>query len=181
MQSHHAHPNPTLDRLTHYGGLALILLMLVAAVAQIALALSGLPLGLLLITGIITLLLIAPIIMLITASPAVTVSREGITIEPLLWRQRLIPWQMVEAIKPYPLLPQPDVEIGRKALAGRRRYRAAEGIMLVVPSLPLHYRVTGLFAGEGLKGVIALTNRTHVNYQQLVELVEDYYEISRPE
>jgi hypothetical protein len=172
MPTHHGHPNLRLERVTQYGALALIIVMLLGAAGQVGLALSGLPLGLLLITGIITLLLIAPVIMLTTATPAVSVSAEGIQIEPMIWRSRLIRWEEIRAIKPYPLLPPADVEVGRKALTGRRRYRPAEGIMLIVPSLPLQYRFTGLFAGEGFVGVTALTNRSHTGYERLVKTVE---------
>lgn len=174
MPSHHPHPNPSLNRLTQYGGLLLVILMLVVAVGQLALALVGFPIAVLLITSLITLLLVMPVMMLITASPAVSVSREGIVIEPVVWRARTIGWDEVAAVKIYPLLPPSDTEIGRRALAGRSRYRPAEGIMLVIPSLPPHYRFTGLFTGEGFTGIIALTNRTHSDYARLVALVEAY-------
>ena len=174
MPTYHRHPNPGLDRLTQYGALALIVLMLIGAIGQFALALSGLQLGLLWLTGMITLLLIAPVLMLTTATPAVNVTAEGIQILPVIWRNRSIRWDDIRAIKPYPLLPPADVESGRRALTGRRRYRPAQGIMLIVPSLPLQYRLTGLFAGEGFVGVIALTNRTHRDYEQLLQTVEDH-------
>lgn len=172
MPSYHAHPNPTLDRVTQYGALALMIVMALAGFGQISLALSGLPVGLLLFTGIITLMLILPVIMLTTATPSITVATEGITVESVIWRWHSIKWDEIMAVKPYPLLPPSDVEIGRRAFVGRKRYQSAKGIMLVIPTLPLQYRVTGLFVGEGLTGVIALTNRTHLNYERLVELVE---------
>ena len=80
----------------------------------------------------------------------------------------------MRAIKDYPLLPPKDVEAARRALVGRQRYRAAEGKMLIIPSLPLPYRFTGLFAGEGFIGVIALTNRTHTDYDTLIKQVKKY-------
>jgi hypothetical protein len=172
MTSHFAHPSPCLNRLTQYGAFLLMILMLLAAVGQLALALIGFPLVVLLITSAITFLLIAPVLMLTTATPAVTVGEDGITIEPVIWRARLIRWHEIAAIKPYPLLPPAEVEVGRRAFIGRRRYRPAEGVMLVIPSLPPHYRFTGLFTGEGFTGIIALTNRTHTDYGRLVALVE---------
>lgn len=172
MTSHFAHPNPRLNRLTQYSAFLLMLLMLIVAVGQLALALIGFPPGVLLITSAITLLLVAPVLMLTTVTPAVTVSEAGITIEPVVWRSRAVRWDEIEAIKPYPLLPPAEVEAGRRAIVGRRRYRPAEGIMLVIPSLPPHYRFTGLFTGEGFTGIIALTNRTHTDYGRLVALVE---------
>ena len=44
--------------------------------------------------------------------------------------------------------------------------------IVIIPSLPLPYRFTGLFAGEGFVGVIGLTNRTHSDYERLIEQVE---------
>lgn len=175
------HPSPTLDRLTQYGGLALVGIMLAACGGQIALGLSGAGVGLLLITGLLTLGLIAPVMMLTAATPAVTVDADGITLRPHVWPERRIPWQAVREIKPYPLLPPRDAEMGRRALVGRRSYRPAEGKMLVIPSLGLPYRFTGFFAGEGFTGVIALTNRTHSNYESLIRTVEQYYAAARAE
>ena len=59
-------------------------------------------------------------------------------------------------------------------MVGKRKYRAAEGKMLIIPSLPLYYRFTGLFAGEGFVGVIGLTNRSHTDYERLIEQVTKY-------
>ncbi len=168
----HVHPNATTDRLAQYGGAALAAVMVAGALGQFALALAGLPL--LLLGGIVTLALAAPVLMLTTATPAVSVAPDGITLQPRLWGRRFVRWDEVRAVKDYPLLPPENVEPGRKALVGRKRYRAAEGKMLVIPSLPLPYRVTGLFAGEGLTGVVGLTNRTHTDYDTLIRQVEKY-------
>jgi hypothetical protein len=149
--------------------------MLVATVAQIALALLGGPGGLLVFTGIAMLLLTPPVLLLTTATPRVTVSSDGITIHPLVWKEQFVRWHDVQAVKDYPLLPPSDSEIGRKAMTGRRRYRPAEGKMLVIHGLPVQYRVTGYFAGEGFTGVIALTNRTHQEYDKLIKKVMIYY------
>lgn len=172
MGSTHVHPNPTTDRLAQYGGVGLVVVMFAAALGQIVLAANGLPLFLL--SGLVTLALIAPVILLTSATPAVSVAAEGITIQPHVWRQRFVRWADVRAVKDYPLLPPRDVESGRRALVGRGRYRPAEGKMLVIPSLPLPYRFTGLFAGEGFTGVIGLTNRTHTEYNALIRQVMKY-------
>lgn len=176
MGSTHVHPNPTTDRLAQYGGLGLIVVMIAAGLGQIGLALaqSGLPLFLL--SGLVTLSLTAPVMLLTCATPAVSIAPEGITIQPRVWRERFVGWSEVRAVKDYPLLPPRDTEAGRRALVGRGRYRPAEGIMLVIPSLPLPYRITGLFAGEGFTGVIGLTNRTHTDYDALARQVMKYTE-----
>jgi len=173
MPSTHVHPHPTTDRLAQYGGIVLAVVMVTAALGQIALAATiGLPLFLL--SGIVTLLLIAPVMLLTSATPAVQVSEDGITIQPRVWRERFVRWEEVRAVKEYPLIPPKDVESGRRLMEGKRRYRAAEGKMLIIPSLPLPYRFTGLFAGEGFVGVIGLTNRTHSDYERLIAQVEKY-------
>jgi hypothetical protein len=168
----HSHPNATLDRMAQYGGMILAVVMIGAGLGQMALAFAGLPLFFL--SGIITLVLIAPVMLLPSATPAVTVSAEGITIQPRVWRDRFVGWDAVRAVKPYPLLPPKDIEIERRTFVGRKRYRPAEGIMLVIPSLPVYYRFTGLFTGEGFTGVIGLTNRTHTEYEALVQQVEKH-------
>jgi ABC-type branched-subunit amino acid transport system permease subunit len=176
MKSTHRHPKPRLDRLTQYGAAALIIVMLLAAVFQIVLAVAVAPALLFVMTAIITLLLIPFVLMLTTSTPAVTVAPEGITIEPLIWKSQFVPWQQVKAVKNYPLVPQADTEFTRKAMSGRKRYRPAAGIMLVIPSLPPQYRITGLLTGEGFTSVIAVTTRTHHDYDRLVEKIFTYVE-----
>ena len=170
MASKHTHPHPLTDSLSQYVGIGLAVVMVVAGIGQIGLAAFGLPLFLL--SGAITLLLIAPVLMLTSATPAVSIAADGITIQPRVWRDRFVTWGEVRAIKDYPLLPPKDAEVTRRTMVGKKRYRAAEGKMLIIPSLPLQYRFTGLFAGEGFTGVIALTNRSHTNYDRLIAEVE---------
>jgi len=172
MASTHTHPHPMTDRLTQYGGIVLAVVMVAAGLGQIALATIGLPLFVL--SGIVTLLLIAPVMLLTSATPAVQIAPEGITIQPRVWRERFVRWDEVRAVKDYPLLPPRDVESGRRLMEGKRRYRPAEGKMLIIPSLPLQYRFTGLFAGEGFVAVIGLTNRSHTDYERLIEQVRKY-------
>ena len=172
MASTHTHPHPLTDRIAQYGGILLVAVMLFAAAGQLVIALTGQPFFL--FNTVITLLLIAPVMMLTSATPAVTVTPEGITIQPHVWRERFVPWADVRAIRNYPLLPPKDAEVLRALLQGRSRYHAAEGKMLIIPSLPLPYRCTGLFAGAGFTGVIGLTNRTHTDYDALIRQVEKY-------
>jgi len=172
MPSTHAHPHAMNDRLNQYGGFALMIVMIVAGFGQIVLAAFGLPLFIL--SGIVTLLLIAPVMLLISATPAVTVAADGLTIQPRVWRARFVPWSAIRAVKDYPLLPPKDIEPGRRLLVGRQRYAPAEGKMLIIPSLPLYYRFTGLFVGEGFTGVVALTNRTHTDYKRLIDQVNKH-------
>lgn len=161
-----------MNRLVQSGAAALLALLILAALAQIALGIGRGP-GFLVFSGLLTLAFV-PFILLLLATPPVTVSPEGITILHPWKAEQTIPWGVVRAFKDYPLLPTQEMEGGRRALVGRRKYRPAEGKMLVIPALPLPYRFAGLFAGEGFTGVIALTNRTHTDYARLVEKVAHY-------
>jgi hypothetical protein len=101
----------------------------------------------------------------------VTVSNEGLTLHPVVWKDRFVRWDEIASIAVYPLLPAADTEVTRRYAVGKRRYRPAQGIMLVIPSLPPPYRIAGFFAGTGAKPIIALTNRAHVDYDHLLEIV----------
>jgi len=169
MTTTHTHPRPTIDRIAQYGALAFLVLTAALFVWQILLALNGLPAALLLLTVLTMALLIVPALWLTTATPAVELTGEGLIVRPLIWRARSIAWSDIRAVKPYPLLPEAQGERMRKAFVGRRKYVPAKGVMLVVPSLPWIYRCTGFFAGEGFTPVIALTNRTHTDYDRLIK------------
>lgn len=179
MESTYAHPNPTLNKITQYGAVVMLVMMLVATVMQLYAGLTNGRLGMLIVGALITLALALPVLMLTTMTPPVTVNADGVTIHPLIWRDQFIPWRDVRAFKDYPLLPPQDSEVGRKLMVGRRKYRPAEGKMLVVPTLPIQYRVNGFFTGEGWTPVIALTNRTHTDYEQLIHKVEIHCEQTR--
>ncbi len=46
--------------------------------------------------------------------------------------------------------------------------------MLVIPSLSLPYRAVGFFTGEGLRPVVAFTNRTHSDYDRLARTLLEH-------
>lgn len=168
----YTHPQPTLDRITQYGAAALCLVMLLSVPGQLFLTQLGAPLFV--VTALITLLLVPPVLMVTAATPPITIETDGVWIEPLIWGRRFIPWDAVITVKDYPLLPTPNAEANRRAFVGRRNYQPAEGIMLVVPGLPPQYRVAAFFAGEGGRGIIALTNRTHTDYPKLKKQIVRY-------
>lgn len=169
----YSHPQPILNRLTHYGIVALLATMLITVPLQLFLAFM-LGWQLFLLSPIFTLLLSTPLVMWLSATPALSLSDQGIFIQPIVWRKHLIPWDHVLALKPYPLLPTRNHEVGKRALQGRKAYRAAEGIMLIVRDLPLPYRISAYFAGERQHAIIAITNRTHTDYDHLVRTLERY-------
>lgn len=174
MTTTHAHPQPLLDALTQYGAAALLALITLSVPLQIVLAFSGAPVFAL--TGLFTLAFAPFLLMLLAATPAVTVGPDGLIVQPKLGKAQAVAWADIAAIKPYPLLPPPDAELSRRYLAGRSRYRPAEGLMLLIPRLPAQYRVAGLLAGEGFTPVIAVTTRTHDRYDLLVKKIRAYAE-----
>lgn len=159
-----------LDWLTQASALLLFAIMLLSAPAQMLFLFVGAPLFF--ITALITLAL-SPVVLMATAvSPAVTLVADGLWLEPRFWRRRFIAWGDVHAVKVYSLLPAD--ESNRRLFVGRKNYRAPQGIMLVVPGLPPQYRIAGFFAGEGGRGIVALTNRTHTEYDKLKKKIIHY-------
>lgn len=174
-ESHvYAHPFPRWYRWTQRFNVLLLGVMALAMVLQVVLAVLTRG-GIFWLTAVMMGLLALPILMALSVSPTVRLEAEGIRILPYLWREQLIRWEDIREIKPYTLLPTPNHEVERRALQGRKRYVAAQGIMLIVPSLGWQYRVAGYFAGEGGKPIIALTNRTHARYDDLLKRVQTSY------
>jgi len=143
----------------------------VSAPFQIVMALAIPAAGMFVLTAILSLALILPLILMMSATPPITLSREGVTIQPGIGKPSTLTWASVTEIKPYSLMPPEDSETTRRLVVGRKKYRPAAGTMLVCEGLPWRYRVVGAFAGEGFKPVIAVTNRTHAEYDQFVYLL----------
>jgi len=165
--THHTHPQPLKDRAIQYGAVVLALVMIICVPLLIILTLAGAPGGLFVLIGVVLLVLTPVVLMLTATSPAVTLEDDGLRLAPRLWRARFVQWDEVAAVKTYPLMPSESQEVNRRNFVGRKNYTAPEGIMLVIPSLPVQYRVLAFFAGEPGKGVVALTNRTHTDYKTL--------------
>jgi hypothetical protein len=169
-QTHHRHPNPAQYKFQQIAQAALLLVMVLTAIALGIIALLiGAPLFI--IMGVLVLLLAAPVLMALVTTPAVTVNEGGITLHPVIGGERTITWERVEAVRSYPLLPAPEQEVVQRWLIGRKKYRAAEGLMLIVPDLPLQYRIAGFLAGAHSQPLIAVTNRTHSEYGQLAAAI----------
>ncbi len=168
---YYPHPKAGLNRLIHYGAMAVVIVMVISAPLQMLLTLLGAPGGAFIISGILTILLAAPVLMVTAVAPAVSISQAGITLHPIIWKERFIRWDAIKAVKIFPLLPSEDVEVNRKVAVGRLNYKPAAGIMLLIPSLPWQYRIAGFFAGERATPIIALTNRAHIRYEELRQQV----------
>jgi len=168
--STHPHPQSALNIATQYGGLIAAGALLVAAPVFLLLPLLGAPSGFIVAAPLVTLLAM-PLLMLTAYAPAVSVDDAGITLHPAVWRERTIPWDAITAVAVFPLLPSEDAEVTRRYAVGRKNYRVAEGIMLVIPGLPPQYRIVGFLAGTRSQPTIALTNRAHQDYDTLLRKV----------
>lgn len=153
--------------------LLILCMMLVAGVLLLWLAVTlPAPLFALMLPFIAGLAL--PVFMQLSVSPPLHVDTSGITIQPFLWRARHIAWDEIAAIKAYPLLPGQDNEVVKRALVGRNNYEEAQGVMLLVPALPLQYRAVSFFVGESGQALIAVTNRSHRNYARFLKQVKQH-------
>ncbi len=168
--THYPHPKPNVDTFSQVMVLIGLGMMLISVLGMIVLVANGAPSGFLLLIPVMAALAL-PLIMRLSVTPAVTIDDAGLTIKPRFGKAHQIDWHQVEKVAPFPLLPSEDTEVVRRAAVGRSHYAVAQGLMLIIPSLPPRYRVAGWFAGEGGKPIIAITNRSHVNYDQLAQTV----------
>ena len=174
MPSTHDHPRPALNRIIQTGALVVFLIMLASVPVMFYVA-ATVPLArLMVLAAVITFALSLPVLMLTTLYPPATISPDGLRVEPLIWPNQHLDWSAVTAIKTHPLLPPADSEMGRKLFVGRKKYQPAEGVMLIIPTLPFYYKVNGLFCGEGLTPVVAFTNRSHADYKKLAHKLNVY-------
>jgi hypothetical protein len=167
-----AHPNPRAQALQERGAAALAGVMQLAALLALLFAFSDTRLFLLIGVALALLALMLPVLMLTAASPALEVTDDALILHPRVWRSRAVPWSAVRALKPHPLLPLPESESMRRTMVGRANYQPVCGVLIVIPSLPLPYRILGVFAGEGFTGAIALTSRTHADYDAALREIE---------
>jgi len=167
----HNHPNMLLKRAIEYGAIGIVIVMLLSALGLLLLpAISSAPGGFA-FAAVLVLLLMPAVLMLTAYAPPVSVDKDAITLHPMIWQDRRVPWSDVSEVGVYPLLPREDTEIPRKYVVGTRNYKPAAGILLVIPSLPWQYRIVGFFAGVQSRPAIALTNRAHVDYEHLLQAV----------
>jgi len=162
----YTHPHRNVDRVSQIFALVGVMFIVIAAPFQILFGLSD---GILFfLSAFFSLALTMPLLMSTVIAPAIKVSDEGLTIMPVVWKEHQVKWADIKAIKPYPLLPPADAEVTRKIAVGRVKYAPANGIMLVIPQLPWMYRIGGFFVGERLQPIIAITNRAHSQYGELL-------------
>ena len=167
MNETYTHPSPTAYRFTQWLLLILLCVILLAVPLQIVIALLYPQAVLFYVSAGITLLLTAPLLLYLFTTPTVSLDKDGITIHPLIGKPHPLTWDDIDRVDYYPLLPRQNHEVNKRLMVGRKRYKPAEGIMLLSSKLPTVYRVGGIFVGERGRKLIAVTNRTHVNYDQL--------------
>ncbi len=167
----YTHPSPTINRILQIGVLLLIILILLTVPVQLYLAWM-LRAPAFVLTSLLTVAMTLPLLMPITATPALSTDDDGLTLHPVIWPEQRIAWGAITERRDYPLLPSPDQETGRRLLVGRNKYQPAVGQMLVIPSLPLPYRVVGFFVFKRWVGSIAVTNRSHSDYDALIRTLD---------
>lgn len=165
-QTEHTHPNRFIYLAQQISLTILFALTVFAALMLIAVAvLLSAPLFILM-SGIVLFLSLF-VVMGMVNTPPIIITDEGIILKRFIGGDRLILWQEIKEVAPYPLLPQANQEILKQYLIGRNKYRAAEGLMLIVPSLPFVYRIASVLAGEKGAPIVAFTNRAHRDYDIL--------------
>lgn len=170
----YTHPNPLAFRITQILLLIGVCVILIAVPFQILIAVMYPQAVLFYISALITLGFTAPLLLYLVTTPTVSLDTNGMTIHPFIGRSHHILWDDIDRVAYYPLLPRQNHEVNKRLVVGRKRYKPAEGIMLISSELPAIYRVGGIFAGEGGRKIIALTNRTHTDYDQLHKQVLKY-------
>ena len=173
-QTKYTHPNPTAYKLTQWLILLATVVILLSVPLQILIAVIYPQAVLFYLMAVITLMLTAPLLLYLTVTPTVSLDDAGLTVHPFIGKSHYIDWDAIQAVQDYPLLPRQSHEVNKRLVVGRKRYKQAEGIMLITSQLPMVYRVGGLFAGERGRKIIALTNRTHDDYDHLVRQVKKH-------
>jgi hypothetical protein len=168
----YAHPKPLQYQLEQWGALLLLGLMLLAFLGLLWLAFA-IPAPLFVVMALLLIVLAAPVMMLLVVSTSVKIEDAGLRIFPRFGREAFIAWEDVQRVAAYPLLPGANQEVLRQALVGRKNYREAEGIMLIIPKLPAPYRIAGFFAGQNGAPILAFSNRSHSDYYALKAAIEE--------
>lgn len=169
----YTHPSPNLRKIEQAILVVLLILMGASAIALVVLAfVLGAPLFA--IMALMLILLCAPVLMRIINTPPVRVRDDGLVLELVIGGERFIAWEAIHEWRDYPLLPTAEQESGRRLLVGRAKYTAPKGIMLVIPSLPLPYRIGGYLTRTGGLPIVTFTNRTHTDYDLLVATIAQH-------
>lgn len=164
--SSHPHPNPIRQRLL---GVVVRFALVGVVFATLGLLILGFGFGLPLMVVMVPFLLglSSPLLLLACLHPAIEVQAEGLSIQPLVFKPHQIAWGAIETMVEHSLI---------KPVPPKRQkfIRPQQGQMLLLErgSLPLQYRIIGLLAGHGFRPVIAISNRTHTDYETLRRTIQ---------
>jgi len=141
-----------------------------AILAQIALAFTVGPLffG----TALFTAILMIPLVQATVLHPEITTSAEGLTLRPMLWQPRFIPWSALTGTTAHPLIFN-DPGTGR--LLHGKNYVPREGLVVFVDEragLQAVYRLVGSLAARGNRPAFAISNTTHTDYNLLCGAIQ---------
>jgi len=176
--SEHRFPRPTIRRITaRLVGLGLIV-TITAIIGQLVLALVIGPL--LCGTAFFTAMLLIALLQRTVLHPEITVTDNGLRLQPILWQAQSVPWSALAGITDHPLVFNDDA-MGR--LLYGKRYRRREGLVVLVrPEAGLSpiYRLIGGLAGAGNTPAFAISSTTHTDYETLVSAIRAHLPDSTP-
>jgi hypothetical protein len=166
--SEHRYPRPLVRRLVSRL-LAVTIALAVVSIAEVILALFVSPL----LCGIafFTAILVIPLLQRSVLHPEITVTDDGLYVQPMIWRAQLVPWDCVAEIVAHPLVYN-DEAMGR-VLHGKR-YVPRQAVVVIVKSdagVWLIYRLIGALAGAGNRPGFALSSTTHTSYDALIQTI----------
>lgn len=172
----YTHPYPHLNRLAHLIVRVMLGLLWFTIPVQILLA-ALLSAPMMLFSALLSAFLSLPLLMFLYATPPLRLADDALTICPPYGKPQHVPWAAIYEMRDYPLLPTPDQEIERRAWLGRKHYQPARGKLLLIRGLPWPYRALSIFVGVYPSPAIAITNRTHQHYDQLVQTIRHYSQL----
>lgn len=174
--SQHRSPHPRLRwitaRLLALGLIVMGSAVVLQIVLAIVLAVSGLPGWLFLGTAFFTAVLTIPLLMGTVIHPEVSITREGILVQPMIWRSQLVDWDAIQGTAPHPLIFNDE---GTGQLLYGKRYHPREGLIILVRKkggLSPLYRLLAGIAGSGHLSAFGISSTTHTDYETLVSQIE---------
>lgn len=155
-----------LTRLTALG----LVLCSAAILAQLILALLSGAFGFLfLLSALFTATLLIPLILQTVLHPEITVSRDGLWLRPMLWRERFVPRHALLRCVRHPLIPESEANAALERWLFGKKHRRREGYAIIVArdALPLPYRLLARLANSPDAAAFAISSTTHRNYDRL--------------
>lgn len=110
--------------------------------------------------------LATPLVLLIALYPRIEVREDGLVLHPNGLPPTYVPWEHVQRLTEHTLLkPPPPSKLKRTPHQG-------DMVLLQPGVVPFYYRIVSLIAGYGGTPVFAISNRTHVDYEDLKRLLK---------